>query len=152
MRLTPRLLKFVLNIYGPYLGAGVKVKRISADWMEMDLAMKLRWYNRNAMGTQFGGSLYSMVDPHFMLLLMQKLGKGYVIWDRAAQIEFLSPGRGEVRAEIRLTEAQVDNIRRLTADGTPCRPEFDVKINDLNGKLIARVHKTLYVKQKSSET
>lgn len=151
MRLTPRLLKFVLNIYGPYLGAGVRVKRISADWLEMDVAMALRWYNRNAMGTQFGGSLYSMVDPHFMLLLMQKLGKSYVIWDRAAQIDFLRPGRGQVSAAIRLTEAQVDRIRSETAAGYPYRPEFEVEIIDPDGRLVARVHKTLYVKRKLTD-
>jgi len=147
-RLSPRLLKFGLNIYGPYLGAGVKVQRISTDWLQMDLAMKLRWYNRNAMKVQFGGSLYSMVDPHFVLLLMQKLGREYVVWDREARIEFLRPGRSEVRAEIRLTEEEVEAIRQQTRDGKACRPEFRVEITDPEGHLIARVHKTLHVRRK----
>jgi len=151
LQLTPALAKIGLNLYPAYLGAGIRVKRISTDWLEMDLAMKLRWYNRNYFGTQFGGSLYSMVDPHLALLLAQNLGKDYVVWDRAAQIEFLSPGRGEVRAAIRLTKAQVDNIRVLTADGTPSRPEFAVAITDLDSRLIARVYKTLYVKRKLTE-
>jgi len=148
MRLTPRLLKFGLNLYGPYLGAGIRVRRISVDWLEMDVALKLRWYNRNAMRTQFGGSLYAMVDPHFVLLLMQKLGPDYEIWDRSARIEFLRPGRGEVRAKIRLNEAQVEEIRRQTADGAACRPEFDLEIRDLEEKLIAQVHKTLHIRRK----
>jgi len=40
MRLRPWMLKLRLNLYGPYLGAGVSVRRISADWLEMDLVMK----------------------------------------------------------------------------------------------------------------
>lgn len=152
MRVTPRMLKLALNLYPPYLGAGVRIRRISADWLEMDVAMKLRWYNRNAVGTQFGGSLYSMVDPHFMLLLLRKLGKNYIVWDSAAQIDFLSPGRGEVRAAIRLTEAQVAEIRTQTADGTAYRPEFTLDITDLNDQPIARVRKTLYVKCKPPAT
>jgi len=148
MKLTPRLARWLLNLYLPYLGAGVRVKRISADWLEMDLAMKLHWYNRNAMGTQFGGSLYSMVDPHFVLLLIRRLGRDYIIWDREARIEFLRPGRGEVRAAIRLTPERVEEIRHEAGDGKPCRPEFTIDIRDLEGEVVARVHKTLYVRRK----
>ncbi len=74
MKWTPRRLKLVLRLYPPYLGAGVNVTRIDPDWHELHVSMKLRWYNRNAVGTHFGGSLYSMVDPHLMLLLMGLLG------------------------------------------------------------------------------
>jgi len=148
MNLTPRLLRFALNLYGPYLGAGVRVRRISADWLEMDLAMKLRWYNRNAMGTQFGGSLYSMVDPHFVLLLMRRLGPEYAVWDKEARIEFLLPGRGEVHAAIRMTEERVEAIRQQAEDGQRCLPEFVIEITDQGGQLVARVHKTLHVRRK----
>lgn len=150
MKLTPGRLRLILNLYPPYLGAGVRVRRISADWLEIDLAMKLRWYNRNALGTQFGGSLYAMVDPHFVLLLMRRLGPEYIVWDQAARIEFLNPGRGEVRAAIRLSEEQIAAIRRQTADGQPCRPEFQVEITALDGQVVARVYKTLYVRRKSA--
>lgn len=148
MKLTPRRAKWLLNLYGPYLGAGVRVLRIGADWLEMDLAMKLRWYNRNIVGVQFGGSLYSMVDPHLVLLLMRHLGRDYIVWDQEARIEFLAPGRGEVRAAIRLGAERVEEIRRQAEGGQPVRPEFEIEIRDLEDHLIARVHKTLYVKCK----
>ena len=64
-------LKRLLNIYGPYLGAGVRVTHVANDFREIRVSMKLRWYNRNVVGTHFGGSLYSMVDPHLMLMLMK---------------------------------------------------------------------------------
>lgn len=151
MRFKPWMLKWILNLYGPYLGTGVSVRRISCDWLEMDLVMKLRWYNRNAMGTQFGGSLYAMVDPHFVLLLMQRLGKEYIIWDREARIEFLSPGYGEVRAAIRLTETQIDQISRQADEEGSCRPEFSVEITDPEGRKIARVHKSLHVRRQQAD-
>jgi len=74
MNYTPKRLKRILYLYPPYLGAGVKVTQISQDWTELRVSMSLHWYNRNTVGTHFGGSLYSMVDPHLMLLLMQLLG------------------------------------------------------------------------------
>jgi len=86
MNISPRLFKFLINLYPPYLGTGVNVDYISPDWQALNVSMALRWYNRNAVGTQFGGSLYSMVDPHIMLLLMKVLGKGYVVWDKSASI------------------------------------------------------------------
>ena len=149
MKWSPRILKAVLNIYGPYLGAGVKVTYIADDWREVRVSMKLRWYNRNAVGTHFGGSLYTMVDPHLMLMLMNLLGEGYVVWDKAAQIDFKKPGRGVVHSTIRVTDEDLDLIRRETAGGKTFLPEFDLRIVDGNENLIASVTKTLYVRKKS---
>ena len=75
MRWTPRRLKFLLNLYGPFRGARIRLEHISEDWREIHVSMKMRWYNRNIMGTHFGGSLYAMVDPQYMLMLMQVLGE-----------------------------------------------------------------------------
>ena len=46
-----------LNTYGPYLGAAVKVDYIAKDLREIRVSMRLRWFNKNAVGTHFGGSL-----------------------------------------------------------------------------------------------
>ena len=79
MRWTPRRMRWRLNLYPPYLGAGVRCTHVADDWRELRVEMKLRWFNRNAVGTHFGGSPYSMVDPHLMLLLMQLLGPEYTV-------------------------------------------------------------------------
>src|SRR3546814_16237242 len=76
--------------------------------------MVLRWYNRNYVGTQFGGSLYSMVDPFFVLMLMENLGRDYIVWDKAANIEFVSPGRGAVYADFAISARLLDEIRAHT--------------------------------------
>jgi hypothetical protein len=149
MKWSPRTLRTGLNLYGPYLGAGVKVHYIADDWREVRVSMKLRWYNRNAVGTHFGGSLYAMVDPRLMLMLMHLLGDGYVVWDKAAHIDFKKPGRGAVHSTIRLSDEDLDWIRRQTAGGKTCLPEFDLEIVDGNGSLIAAVKKILYVREKS---
>lgn len=103
MEFTPKVLKRILNLYPPYLGAGVKITYISEDWKELHVSMSLRWFNRNAVGTHFGGSLYSMVDPHLMLLLMQMLGKEYWVWDKSATIEFVKAIRKKVTSEIKIS-------------------------------------------------
>ncbi len=148
MKLTPSLARLLLNLYPPYLGAGVKCSYISEDWDELHVEMKVRWYNKNRVGTHFGGSLYSMVDPHLMLLLMQKLGRNYYIWDKCADIDFIKATTRPVKAVIKLSQARLDEIKANTANGEKFLPEFELDIINTDKELIARVNKTLYIKRK----
>lgn len=143
-----RFLRWALNFYPPYLGAGVRVRHISADFRQVRVKMGLGWYNRNYVGTQFGGSLYSMTDPFFMLMVMESLGRDYIVWDKAASIDFIAPGKGPVYADFAIDEALLSEIRTRTEAGDKYLPELHVEVRDGEGTLVARVHKTLYVRQK----
>ena len=127
MKFTPKLLKRMLNLYPPYLGAGIKVTYISEDWKELHVSMSLRWFNRNAVGTHFGGSLYSMIDPHLMLLLMQLLGKEYLVWDKSADIEFVKASKKKVTSVLKVSNADLKVIRRSTSNGEKYFSNFIVE-------------------------
>jgi len=142
------LFKALINWYPPYLGAGIRLARISDDYRDLLVQMKLRFYNRNYVGTHFGGSLYAMIDPFYMLMLMQVLGREYIVWDKAATIQFKKPGRGTVSAHFLLTDRVIADIRTQTADGDKYLPEFSVDITDGDGELVARGFKTLYIRRK----
>ena len=144
----PRLFRHCINLYPPYLMTGIHVSRVSADFREIDIELALRFYNRNYVGTQFGGSLYAMVDPFYMLMLMRNLGSDYVVWDRSASIDFIRPGRGRVRAELRIDDTTLEQIRQATRHGDKHFPQFEVEILDTAGQVVARVKKTLYVRKK----
>ena len=146
--MKPKYLKLLLNIYPPYLGAGIFVQHISDDYREVIVSMKLRWYNRNYVGTHFGGSLASMTDPFFMLMLMNILGKEYVVWDQAARIKFIRPGRGRVVARFHLNQAQIDEIHVQTQSSAVFRPEYEVEILDEDGQVVAQVAKQEYIRKK----
>jgi acyl-coenzyme A thioesterase PaaI-like protein len=103
-KITPTTLRRILNIYGPYLGSGIRVDSISEDWKQTRVSMAQHWYNRNVVGVHFGGSLYAMVDPHLMLMLMKLLGTGYLVWDKSAAIEFVRPGKGRVFAACEISD------------------------------------------------
>jgi acyl-coenzyme A thioesterase PaaI-like protein len=115
---------------------------------QIRVRMGLGWYNRNYVGTQFGGSLYSMTDPFFMLMIMENLGRDYIVWDKAANVEFVSPGKGPVFADFHIGEALLDEIRQHTAGGGRYLPVLHVEVRDAEGTLVARVQKTLYVRLK----
>ncbi len=129
-----------MTLYPPYLGAGVRVQHISADFRHVKVRMGLGWYNRNYVGTQFGGSLYSMVDPFFMLMLMENLGRDYIVWDKAASIDFIAPGKGPVFAEFSsMRPCSMRSAGRPRAARIPAAPAGD--IHDGAGTLVARVEK-----------
>ena len=143
-----RILKFRINLYPPFLGAGIKVKYIAPDYKEIVVAMKLRWYNRNYVGTHFGGSLAAMTDPFYMLMLIHILGSEYIVWDKTSTIDFIAPGRGTVKARFILKDDQIAEIKRKTADGAPYYPELSLDIVNELGEVVATVAKKLYVRKK----
>jgi acyl-coenzyme A thioesterase PaaI-like protein len=146
---APRFLR-LLRVYPPYLGAGVRVRRVAPDLSRVEVELPLTPWNRNFIGTHFGGSLYSMCDPFLMLMLMSRLGPEYVVWDKAASIEFVRPGRGTVSATFDLPDARVDEIRREADRGGKVLPRFEVAVLDAQGEPVARVEKVLYVRRKAT--
>ncbi len=138
----------LLNIYGPYFGAGVKATYIEKDFRQAKVSLPLRWYNKNYVGVHFGGSLYSMIDPFYMLLLMNNLGKDYIVWDQSADIEFIKPGIGTVSATFIITDDMLKEIKEKTANGDKFLPTYPVVIIDEQGEIVAKANKTLYIRRK----
>jgi hypothetical protein len=143
------LLRFI-RFWPPYLGAGIRVRRIADDFTEVDVEMKLHIWNRNYVDTHFGGSLYSMCDPFFMLMLIENLGRQYIVWDKAASICFKKPGTGTARATFRLSRERIDEIRAAADRQAKVEPEFKVDVVDDAGNVIAEVTKLLHVRRKDS--
>lgn len=141
-------MRTLLNIWPPFLGAGIRVRRITPNWKEIDVEMKLRWWNRNYVGTHYGGSLYSMVDPFFMLMLIENLGKDYIVWDKAASIRFRKPGRGTVFASFRLLNEQINEIRQALTSQEKIERRFTVEVKDHSGSVVAEVEKLLHLRRK----
>ena len=141
-----------LNLYAPFLGAGIRVKRLAPGWKEVDVEMKLRWWNANYVGTHYGGSLYSMTDPFFMVMLIENLGRDYIVWDKSAAIRFKRPGRGTVTASFRLSDQQIDEIKQALNAEKKIERVFTVEVKDESGTVIAEVEKLLHIRRKDQPT
>lgn len=148
--MTAKKLRRLLTFYPPYLGAGVRVTHLANDFSSMTVEMPLHFWNRNYVGTHFGGSLYSMVDPHFMLMLINRLGSGYIVWDKAATIRFKRPGKGVVKAQFEITDARLAEIKAAVDAQEKIEPLFQVSITDEKGQVVAEVEKLLYVRKKDA--
>jgi hypothetical protein len=141
-------LKRWVNLYPPYLGAAVRVTHVSPDFRHVEVEMPLRFYNRNYVGTHFGGSLYSMCDPFYMLMLINILGPDYIVWDKAATIGFKKPGKGVMKATFELTEEKIAEIRAAAEAQPKVEPQFQVVVKDEEDSVVAEVDKLLYIKKK----
>lgn len=151
--MASRLQRFMLravNYWPPFFGAGIRVTYRNPSFTAVDVEMRLHFWNRNYVGTHFGGSLYSMTDPFFMLMLIENLGPEYIVWDKAASIRFRKPGRGTVRAEFRLTDAELAAVRRDADANGKLEPTFTVQIKDEQGEVVAEVEKLLYVRKRAT--
>ncbi len=138
----------LMNLWPPFLGAGIRVKRLDRDWKAVEVEMKLRFWNSNYVGTHYGGSLYSMTDPFYMLMLIENLGRDYVVWDKAATIRFRKPGKGTMRASFRLSEEQLEEIRTRLQTADKVEPVFTVEVKDEAGAVVAEVEKRLHVRKR----
>jgi acyl-coenzyme A thioesterase PaaI-like protein len=138
----------LMSFWPPYLGAGVRLRKISSDLREVEVELVLRFWNRNYVGTQFGGSLYSMTDPFYMLMLLENLGREFEVWDKAGSIRYRRPGRGNVRARFVLESSRLEEIRAQALAEGRSEPRFLVEIRDAGGELVAEVEKSLSVRPK----
>ena len=92
----------------------------------------------------------AMTDPFWMILVMESLGPEYTVWDRAAKVEFVRPGRGDVQAEFRVREEDLDEIRKAAAGGEKVLRWFTVNVRAPDDSIVAVVQKQLYVRLKSA--
>ena len=145
---SARIVRRALDWYPPLRFAGIRVLEIADDWRHARVVLRRRWYNRNYVGTHFGGSLFAMTDPFWMIMTLRCLGDDYIVWDKAAEIEFVAPGREDVYAEFRVDDAMLDEIRAATATGEKYLRWCETVVATRNGEVVARVRKQLYVRRK----
>ncbi|MCX7514680.1 DUF4442 domain-containing protein [Frateuria hangzhouensis] len=146
--MRPATFRRLLNLWPPFLFNSIRVLHLAEDWSEARVALRLRPWNRNYVRSQFGGNLFSMTDPFWMLLAMHKLGSDYYVWDKAGAIDFVAPGREDVFASFHLDEATVEELRTAAAGGEKVLRWFETEVATASGDVVARVRKQLYVRLK----
>lgn len=143
-------MKTLFNVWPPFRGAGVRVREIAPDFRSVHVELRMGILNRNYVGTHFGGSLFAMTDPFFMIMMMKNLGPEYLVWDKAGTVRFLKPARGTVTARFQLPEERIAEARAATQSGEKHEPKFVVEIVDAEGVTVADVEKTLYIRRKKN--
>jgi len=145
-----RLFRWAMNWWPCYRGAGARVAFIAADWSEVRVHLGLTLRTRNYVGTIFGGSLYASVDPFYMIMLIKRLGPDFVVWDKAATIRFLRPGRTTLTATFSIDPDEVRTIRQMLETQPKVDRTYTVKLVDAQGTVHAEVDKVVHVRRKDA--
>ncbi len=149
-RISNRTKIKMINFYPPYVGAGIRLAHLSRDFKKAVVTMKLRWWNKNMVGTHFGGSLMAMSDPFYMLLIMENLGRGYIVWDKASTIRFKKPGKGKVTCVFEITDAILDQLKTEADTHGKTEMVLPLQITDEKGEVVSELEKTIYVRRKGA--
>ncbi|MBL7778184.1 MAG: DUF4442 domain-containing protein [Chitinophagales bacterium] len=144
-----RSMRWAFNWWPCIWCTGGKVEFIAADYKELHVSIKLNIRTRNRVGTVYGGSIYSSVDPYFMLLLMEVLGKNYVVWDKGASMKFVRPITEKVKCRFLITDDLVEELKQRVAENGEHSFDLPLQYEDDNGKVYAVFTKQLYVASKS---
>ncbi len=137
-----------LNWYPCYRGTGGKVVFIASDWHQVRVKLPLNWKTRNYVGTIFGGSLYGSVDPLYMLMLIKILGPDYIVWDKAAGIQFKRPGKSTLYATMNLTPNEIEKIKKDLETQKSIELTYTIELADKDGIATASVEKLIYIRKR----
>lgn len=143
------LFKYFFNFFPAYRGTGARVEGISHDWKTVKIRLPLNWRTRNYVGTIFGGSLYASVDPMYMLMLIKILGNEYVVWDKAATIQFRKPGRTTLYATFIIDDREIETIKLLLENERAIDRHYQIDLVDNDGIVHASVEKVIYLRKKN---
>ena len=146
-----RKMRWGFNFFPAFRGTGARVAYIAGDFREARVELPLSWRTRNYVGTIFGGSLYGSVDAMYMILLIKILGPGYTVWDKAATIRFLKPGRSRLYARFLIEEEEIQTILRLTETAPSVDRVYRVDLKDAAGVVHASVEKTIYIRRNDAQ-
>ena len=146
--MKPNTFRRLLNLWPPFLGSGIRVSKIGKDFNDVTVEMKLHKWNKNYVGTHYGGSIFSMTDPFFALIVIKNLGKDYIVLDKASEIKFKKPGKGTISATFNLSAQQLKDLKELADKNDKVEPTFIVHVKDEKGDIVAEVSKTLYIRRK----
>ncbi|WP_026052616.1 DUF4442 domain-containing protein [Gayadomonas joobiniege] len=144
----PGLIRFGMNIWPPFLFAGIRIIQLQKDYRYLKAELKHWRINLNVNRSQFGGSIMSMTDPLYSILLIGALGEKYYVWDKFADVNFIAPGYSCLSVEARLTDTDIQTIKTHTANGEKYFPKFVLRVCDKKGQIVAEVQRTLYVRLK----
>lgn len=149
MKLSHRSFKWFLFFYPPYFFTRTRPAFIAPDFREIVIKIKPSFLNRNYVGTMFGGTLYAACDPFFMLMTIKNLGiEDYIIWDKAAEIDFKKPVRTTITFRFILTPEDLEEMRTTTDTKGKILKIFHVSGVDEEGNECVSVKKIVYVRKK----
>ena len=145
-----RMFRIGFNLAPMYRRSTGKIIRVTDDLLQVTMKLPISYKNKNYVGSIFGGSMFSAVDPIPMVQLINLLDSHYVVWDKSAEIYFKAPAREDLYADFSYTQQELEHIRQVIAE----QGEMEIaKVTQLTSKdkstVFCEVKKTIYIASKA---
>ena len=145
-----KLFKYGFNLSPMYRRSTGRIQSVSAGLAEITVKIPLSYKNKNYVGSIFGGSMFSAVDPIPMIQLMTILENKYIVWDKSAEIRFKAPAREDLYAHFEFTSQEIkDIIDQTEAAGELHLSKSTPLTNKSKSKTYCEVNKTIYIATKA---
>ena len=143
------LFKYGFNLSPMYRRSCGRIIHVSKDLKDIHIRLKYSYKNKNYVGSIFGGSLFSSVDPFPMVQLINIIDRDFVIWDKAAQIRFRRPAYEHLYAHFNYTEEELENIRKRVMEEKEIEIIKSTQLTNKKGDTVfCVIDKTLYIAEK----
>ncbi len=149
MKISARLLKWLLRFYPPLLFQRIWVIDLDKDFRFVKVKICSSLLNRNYNRSIFGGTIYAAADPFYPVLLHRLLtheGFKIIVWLKSASISFIKPGSTNLYYQIAVTDDDLNNIRQSLLNDGKIIKCFPTEIYSSTGELCASVICEVYIR------
>lgn len=144
-----RVMKHAFNLSPMYRRSTAKILWVSEDVLDIKIKLPISYKNRNYVGSIFGGSMFSAVDPIPMVQLINLLDSQYVVWDKAASIKFKAPAKEDMYAHFQYTNQELEEIKKRVLEEKELELVKTTElVNQSGDKVYCVIEKTLYISSK----
>jgi Domain of unknown function (DUF4442) len=144
----PFVIRYGFNLHPAYRRTGGRVDYVSPDLSTIRVRVPLNRSTRNLVGTIFGGSLFAITDGPHPFLLILALGRDYVIWDKAASIQYKRPGRTTLYGDCTISAGEIAEVKDILTRQPEVDRVYRVDLKDDNGVIHSVVERTVYIANK----
>ena len=149
--LKPNELKYMLNLWFPFLVNRIKIISITNDFHQMNIQLKHSFWNRNPNKSIWGGSITSALDPFFPIMIKQiMLIKGIRtdFFSKAVHVEFIKQIHTHVFFQFRINETEIMTVENSLEINGKYEDWHTVNGLDSNGNICVKGKVEVYLRKR----
>lgn len=152
-RLPPRWQAYAMrtgfNLHPAFRSTGGRVEYVAPSLLHIRIRLPLARRTRNVVGSIFGGSLFAVTDGVHVAMLMARLGREAIIWDKSASIRYRKPAFHTLYADFVLSDIELQGIRDELDACHEAERSYEVELKDAAGVVHTVVQRVIYIADKS---
>ena len=141
----------MLNLWFPFIVNRIKIISIADDFYKMKVQLKYSFWNRNPNKSVWGGSITSVLDPFFPIMMKQiilKRGLRTDFFSKAVNVEFIKQVETHIFFQFKITESEVIEAEKILQNDGRYNNWHSVNGIDINGNICVKGKIQIYLRKK----